>query len=121
MGTNYYTIPTISNDEKLNLIELIIKDKFDEISNLLPSKVHIGKSSMGWQFLFNDNHYNHYLGTRESIHQYLKDNTIIDEYGKIISISKFWEMVESKKKGEISQDHDYSSDSLRFSNSRDFS
>ena len=104
MGTNYYAIKKVSYENKKLMIELLMEDKYDEFDKLYNSetkKIHIGKSSCGWKFLFNYNHFKYYEPTRESINNFLSNEniTIYDEYNRIISLDKFWEMVDLKKDG----------------------
>lgn len=104
MGTNYYAVKKVSNEKKKLMIELLMEDKYDDFDELYNSelkKIHIGKSSCGWKFLFNYNHFKFYEPTKESINNFLsnEDVTIYNEYGDKISIDKFWEMVDLKKGG----------------------
>lgn len=104
MGTNYYAVKKVSNEKKKLMIELLMEDKYDDFDELYNSelkKIHIGKSSCGWKFLFNYNHFKFYEPTKESINNFLssEDVTIYDEYGDKISVDKFWEMVDLKKGG----------------------
>lgn len=104
MGTNYYAVKKLSNDKKKEMILLLENDKYDDFDKLYNSeikKIHLGKSSCGWKFLFNYNHFNFYQPTRESINEFLINNdiTIYDEYGGKITVDKFWEMVDLKSGG----------------------
>ena len=88
MGTNYYVVPNRPSIEK---------------------PIHIGKSSMGWMFLFQD--VNEPYGdipivwhTYEEVKDWLHKNTfnypkyvIIDEYDEIIPYHDFIELVERKQ------------------------
>ena len=78
MGTNFYT--------KLNYCDKCHRG--DEI--------HLGKSSMGWQFSFQYNGGEYYKNVEE-MKEWLKDKTIIDECGDIIEYKQFWEMVAVKQ------------------------
>ena len=63
MGTNYYAIPKMTEEQKAEAISAINKDEFSKANSLLPKEVHIGKSSAGWDFLLNHNdwlYYNNY-------------------------------------------------------------
>jgi len=67
-------------------------------------EIHIGKSSVGWQFLFNHNNWKYYQPTQESINDFLQREILaggafIDEYGEKVSLKDFWDMVESEKDG----------------------
>ena len=64
--------------------------------------IHIGKSSYGWLFNFQDNEYWH---TYPQVKQWLKDNTtkedseyvIIDEEDRIVTYEEFIQKVEDKQ------------------------
>ena len=73
MGTNYYT-----------------QLKYD--------KIHLGKSSLGWQFSFQYNDGKYYKNVPE-MKKWLKDKDIYDEYNEKISYKDFWEMVKNKMSG----------------------
>lgn len=104
MGTNYYAIRKLPRSIKGKICELLENDLYNEAKELFNTnyeEVHLGKSSCGWKFLFNYNHFKYYDLNRESITKFLNDENIIiyDEYHKEISIDDFWKMVESKKYG----------------------
>ena len=104
MGTNYYAIKKVSKDKKTQMIHYIVNDmydEFDELYNNEVKRIHIGKSSCGWKFLFNYNNFKYYEPTRDSINNFLsnEDIKIVDEYGRDITLDKFWEMVDLKKNG----------------------
>ena len=61
-------------------------------------KIHLGKSSYGWQFSFQYNDGKYYKDIKE-MKKWLKDKTICDEGGKEISYKDFWAMVKSKMNG----------------------
>ena len=71
------------------------------------SGLHIGKSSIGWRFLFRK--YNPFevdkpLNTFEQWRDYLKETTevgthvIMNEYDEIVSYEKFMKMINDKQK-----------------------
>ncbi|MEW1951054.1 hypothetical protein AB0280_17605 [Pseudarthrobacter sp902506025] len=79
MGTNYYarinTCPTCRRPEE---------------------EIHLGKSSGGWQFLFAYNDGDYYKDVHE-LKDWLKDKTIIDEYGREVRHDDFWSLIEAKQ------------------------
>ena len=89
MGTNYYVVPNRPS---------------------IAEPIHIGKSSMGWMFLFHDVD-EPYLDTPIVWHSYEEvkdwlrnhaysnadDYVIIDEYDRIIGYNDFIKMVEYKQ------------------------
>ena len=111
MGTNYYAVP-----------------KKPTVANAL----HIGKSSCGWKFLFQEvNKYNCEFDEELEIHTYeqwekfLKENkdiVILDEYDKEISVNEFLELVNKKQLEENKDDFAYAKNinGYRFTD-RDFS
>lgn len=92
MGTNYFAVrnrPTIS------------------------SPIHIGKSSVGWLFLFQEQNkpwndppvvWNTYEQVKDWLRKHTVDSTdyvIIDEYEDVIYFMEFVNLVESKQKDEF--------------------
>lgn len=142
MGTNYYIIRKANRETKKKFHEMIDKEQFEELQNELyrfekKSKIHVGKSSCGWKFLFDANNFQYYDKNEESVWKWLKDNEsdLYNEYGEKISFDDFKEMVESKQNGMDYMNYqikynepdpyltisDYYIGNLRFSSSTDFS
>lgn len=142
MGTNYYIIRKANRETKEKFHEMIEKEQFEELQNELyvfdkKSKIHIGKSSYGWKFLFDANDFKYYDKNEESVWKWLKDNEndLYNEYGEKVSFDDFKEMVEVKQNGMDYMDYqmkynqpdpyltisDYYIGKLRFSSSTDFS
>ncbi len=109
MGTNYYAVrnrPTVDKP------------------------VHIGKSSMGWKFLFQTQNdiwnepkiiWNTYDQVYEWLYKYTvesNDYVIMDEYDEIISFDDFIQMVESKQNENNDNDFTYAKNvnGYRFTN-----
>ena len=109
MGTNYYAYKyEIEESEYQQLSDfaqnhdiIAIQGWIDERRHRFEnSKIHIGKSSGGWAFLFNHNNWKYYDFTRESITRFLESCYIIrDEYGKSISIEDLWKLIDHKATG----------------------
>ncbi|MBR6516676.1 MAG: hypothetical protein IKT40_07435 [Bacilli bacterium] len=98
MSTNYYACRKFSKDNKEKAIQLLNNDKYNELVDFINEnclKVHIGKQSYGWQFLFNYNKFKYYDLNKESIKKFLSECEIVDEYNRTISYEEFWSMVES--------------------------
>lgn len=59
-------------------------------------KVHICKSSFGWQVVFDHNWGKYYQPNRKSLEKFLSEEGtwIEDEYGEKISFDDFWKMVD---------------------------
>lgn len=128
MGTNYYLKKLPSKERKEELIEAVKKDDVSTIRNLTDNMynnlIHLGKSSIGWQFDFNPNfklQFNSETGdreiiytfplTREGIDKFIRQEgyIIVDEYEEdamspTITPDEFWKWVESKKNDIIEMD-----------------
>lgn len=102
MGTNYYAYKKLTKEQKNKIVQSLENDEYDSVIfdiNQLSNKVHIGKQSYGWKFIFNPNLFKYYEPTIKSIDDYLRGDNILlkDEYGRKISIDEFWKMVENSK------------------------
>ncbi len=114
MGTNYYRIPSedevklrhkklLDDIRDLDLSPKSIERGFESDSNdfalisndwsefLKGIKVHLGKRSGGWQFLwdFNDNEY---YSNREELFSFIRSGRVIDEYSDELNVEDFIEM-----------------------------
>lgn len=103
MSTNFEAmhIPT------LNEWELRKKASMEEASDMAglmpivddyyearkPHKIHLGKRSGGWVFLFNYNEGKYYTD-KNSLIEFLRQCEITSEYGQFYTIDEFLEMVE---------------------------
>jgi hypothetical protein len=111
MSTNYYRIPSVDDLTKSltkvkSKITTLLKDnnfdyflyeeEFSNMEDILPTKVHIGKYSDGWQFLWDHNDWK-YFKDKESLLQYVAFGTIIDEYGRYVSQEEFLELALNTK------------------------
>ena len=119
MGTNFYAIKQLPNCIKGKLCELIETDRYDEAKKMFDDnyeKIHIGKSSFGWKFIFDYNHFKYYDLNRKSINDFLcrNDVKLYDEYGEQVSIDDFWILVDSKKDGYDNISYYKDSDALPF-------
>lgn len=119
MGTNFYAIKQLPNSIKGKICELIETDRYDEAKKLFDDnyeKIHIGKSSFGWKFIFDYNHFKYYDLNRKSINDFLcrNDVKLYDEYGEQVSIDDFWGLVDSKKDGYDNISFYKDSDTLPF-------
>jgi len=101
MGTNYYAIPKITDEVKLELIQHVLNDEFEEVFDKMSIRYHIGKSSAGWTFLFNKTPLilnNIELGVGNYI-DFLQDCYIENEYGESLTIDEFAEKLRATKDG----------------------
>lgn len=74
----------------LEEVEKILQPKYEYETGDSAYKIHIGKRSHGWQFLFSRNITNYCSPNRESISKWLKTGDIVNEYGERITIEQFW-------------------------------
>ena len=79
MGTNYY----------------VEKNRCD-CCKRSDREYHIGKSSWGWAFSFQGYRWNK-LTSWKQWKEFLKDQSIVDEYGELVSYEEFVNMVETYK------------------------
>lgn len=99
MGTNYYAriIPKEEDKQKLkeaidnndySVIESIVAEMYGPLDEYTHKggKIHLGKSSCGWKFLWNCN-----------IHQYC--DGYFDETNHFIPVYKYWKLYEPTKEG----------------------
>lgn len=102
MGTNYYAVRIMDENDKETAKKMIDNDEYEDLKDLIETKykkVHIGKSSYGWKFLFNWNKGKFYEPIKSSINDFLMRHRIVDEYGQEIALEAFWDMVEMKQDG----------------------
>jgi len=115
MGTNYYRIPKshemIKREQKLRMridamdtinpaqiesgFRLISVGEWGSISPweefLDGTKVHLGKRSGGWKFLWNWNDKKYYK-TKEELFKFIKSGRVVDEYGHQMNDDEFIQM-----------------------------
>ena len=118
MGTNYYWRPLVTEEEREKILERVKNSKtiqeikdfiYYDLSNGEKSEIHIGKSSHGWQFLFNLGIRNYTHGQslkKEDIDKWFRSGVIFDEYGDEISVDDFWALVDYKKDGMDYNEYD---------------
>ena len=104
MGTNYYCRRiklvnelkeskqiALNEAKESELLRNIVNEYFDsKIDNV--EDVHIGKSSAGWDFLFNLNQKKYYHD-KESMITFIKKCQIVDEYDRELDFDNFWNNV----------------------------
>jgi hypothetical protein len=69
-----------------------------------PTPIHLGKSSVGWQFAFQWNGGQFYKNIEE-MKEWLKGKVIVDEYDKETNFDDFWKMIEEKQSNPLNQNH----------------
>ena len=92
MSTNYYARIIPSVESKTKLQEAIEKNDFNTIDELTTKmyaqlgidngkfyggKIHLGKRSAGWKFLFNPNYERYYPLTKKGLMDFLKRDDVI--------------------------------------------
>ena len=85
MGQNYYAIPKLNSRLKKKILEAVNSDDFMLAKKLIPEEIHIGKSSVGWKFLFNHNNWLYFSKSIESLKSFLLSSDIINQYGESIT------------------------------------
>lgn len=89
MGTNYYIKRKLSDNQKQIIIDKLMKDEYEDVHFMLPENIHIGKRSSGWKFLWDVHGFKYFNPTKESIFDFLKSGTIIDEFRQEVSFDDF--------------------------------
>jgi len=80
MGKNFYYRKEVNKCECCGRSEL--------------TEYHIGKSSMGWSFLFSDSKYKTARGWKKFLKA--NPNNIFDEYGDMVNLEDMLELMERK-------------------------
>lgn len=117
MGTNYYRIPKskevmeryqVLHDKvtRLDWFDTIqLHNDFRNIENpesewemfnpwdefTYNMKIHLGKRSMGWKFIWNWNNGKFYKD-KDELFKYIRKGRVIDEYGQLIDVEEFIQM-----------------------------
>ena len=79
--------------------DLLAENRYEELKELAPPhEIHIGKSSGGWKFLFNHNHWR-YWDSLEGLKEFLDSHELYNEYRESTTPEEFWDLVEAKKDG----------------------
>jgi hypothetical protein len=76
--------------------------------------LHIGKSSMGWRFMFRE-YPEHGLTTWPAWKAFLVGRMIIDEYGQAHTLDALISLIESKQDGQTSSHNRIDDDGFSFS------
>lgn len=108
MGTNYY-------------IETGQQTKCHKCGSTIPERLHIGKASAGWQFLFAP-YPERGLTTGRAWKEMISHSphSVVDEYGNLVNKLDFWHMVEARSQDNTSADNETSTDGYRFAGTTDF-
>ena len=150
MGTNFFCVEKISRRQRSKIKSLLMEyiglvdkadtacdfhelhSKYNEmISDIIPERVHLGKRSHGWQFLWDYHDGRYFKANLESIKKFLKDKIIFDENKEVFSLDQFLNeeiadyLYNTDGKlydcVELLPSYYFISDGLRFSKSEDFS
>lgn len=90
MGTNFYLRKKLSQEQRKKIDKALDDEDYDEVRNLLPEDIHIGKRSGGWKFHWDHNYFQYYKSSKESLIEWLKSGKIVDEYGDEFTFDQFW-------------------------------
>jgi hypothetical protein len=120
MGMNYFAIKRkLSPSEKLYVLELIVNNEYERAGEIIPKKIHIGKGSAGWQFIFNHNNWDYFRDSR-SLVKFLTKCVITNEHDEIINSLEFLDMVNAKAKDKFSSTGSFRKGKFVFSTSTEF-
>ena len=89
MGTNFYLRKKFDSQDQRKLLEDIRYGRYNEAEEMICFKVHIGKRSAGWKFLWNANNFKYFKQSKTSLFEFLKTGRIFDEYGKEFTFDQF--------------------------------
>ena len=93
MGCNYYIIRNIDiKNFKDTVFEKLNKNDFSGLLKMIPKRIHIGKNTLGWEFLWNHQNWD-YFHNDNSLKDFLQDGIIYDEYDREIPYGDFKEIV----------------------------
>jgi hypothetical protein len=97
MGTNYYTFTErkCKHKEKEEYCWNCFNTGFE--------KLHIGKSSVGWQFSFKG--YKHFIETFQDWEKFLKDKKIYNEYGEEVTYDELFDRILDKQSNPDNLNH----------------
>jgi hypothetical protein len=93
MGCNYYLLPDTKG------IRRVLKElKNGQLGKYiyLSLRYHVGKSSIGWRFIFDHNDWKDYNNIFE-LKEFMAHHVLIDEYLQEHNPTEFWGFVESKQ------------------------
>lgn len=121
MGTNYYGMKIPTEEDKIKIKQAVDNGHWGLVKELIPEKIHIGKSSGGWQFCFDHNYWQYFDKDYNEIKEFINSLYITDEYGENITRRSFWKKVERKKEDGRVEDEDIMVGGLRFAPYTDFS
>lgn len=106
------------NQTDINAMQVLLKENKDLKKQLeIGEPLHIGKSSAGWKFLFQEvNKYNSFdweleIHTFEQWKEFLENNNeivILNEYDEEVSVKDFLDLVEKKQKQKCDEYEEYS-------------
>lgn len=97
MGKNYYAMVIPTSSDKMEIIEAVVNNDLEFAKDKIvqfTEKIHIGKSSAGWEFLFNLNSKKYYSDI-DTLKDFISHSNVIiyDEYDTQIFFLDFWTKV----------------------------
>ncbi len=98
MGTNYYGRKIPTKEELKTISEAVLKGDLKAAKEMINKSdlIHIGKSSAGWDFLFNLNGQQYYHD-KPSLIKWLQSVEITNEYGTRVSFHEFWNEIANNR------------------------
>jgi hypothetical protein len=98
MGTNYYLEIKENLGRKEVYSKLIEKGEIDVLEEYIQRGFHIGKSSAGWRFIFQETEN---YSTIDELRAFYEEHSdvfdVVSEYREPIAFGEFLAMVEAKK------------------------
>jgi len=96
MGMNYYLIQK-NESEILDAVYKVLKELNAYNYSIKPMRVHLGKSSSGWQFIFDHNDFKYFSRNIHSFMTFVSQYQIIDQYEKKYTFEEFFKIVDNKR------------------------
>ena len=95
MGTNFYAQKRMTQEQRNKFCEYIENnevlkaDSFLEELKKMTEKIHIGKRSSGWKFLWDCHNFEYFAPSKESLMEFLKSVEITNEYKEVFTFEEF--------------------------------
>lgn len=120
MGCNYFLVNR-NEAEILEKVNIILKQENAHHFHCSPMRIHLGKSSGGWQFCFNHNDWKYYSSRLDMLYAWTMKYKIIDQYDSEISYKDFWDIVKSSENQLFDNENCKYVNGLMFFKGSDFS
>lgn len=120
MGCNYFLV----NKNEIKILEkvnILLEKEKAYFFICHPMKIHLGKSSGGWQFCFNDNNWKYYSSRLDMIYAWTMKYQIVDDFDNKITFKEFWDIVKKSKNQMFDEQNCRYVNGLMFFNGTNFS